>query len=81
MPVRRGYPVGTRGLTDLTHGPQFATAVGLARYGAQAIFTAQAREEDPAPVPASKADAKGAGRDAGSGSDRPGFWGWLKAAF
>jgi cell division protein FtsA len=81
MPVRRGYPVGTRGLTDLTHGPQFATAVGLARYGARAIFAAQAREEDPAPMPASKTVGKDVSRDMGSPSDRPGFWGWLKAAF
>jgi cell division protein FtsA len=81
MPVRRGYPVGTRGLTDLTHGPQFATAVGLARYGAQAIATAAAREEDPIPVLASKSADKGQSTAPGSPGDRPGFWGWLKAAF
>ena len=78
MPVRRGYPVGTRGLTDLTHGPQFATAVGLARYGAQVIATASAREEEVVPMTTR-------GKDQGRGeevrADRPGFIAWLKAAF
>jgi cell division protein FtsA len=75
MPVRRGYPVGTRGLTDLTHGPQFATAVGLARYGAQAVTVATVREEEP--IVQSRAERHADAVAAGKG----GLWGWLKAAF
>ncbi len=79
MPVRRGYPIGTRGLTDLTHGPQFATAVGLARYGAKALQVAALREEEPTSV-VTRAD-KAREELAASAGERSGFWGWLKAAF
>lgn len=78
MPVRRGYPVGVRGLTDLVHGPQFATAVGLARYGAHTLAAQAARDEEPAVVPTSKQSAL---REEPAPQERPGFWGWLKAAF
>jgi cell division protein FtsA len=42
MPVRLGYPVGIKGITQLVQGPQFATGVGLVKFGAQAL--AHARE-------------------------------------
>src|SRR3954447_25681838 len=42
MPVRIGYPVGIRGITQLVQGPQFATGVGLVKFGAHAL--AEARE-------------------------------------
>ena len=42
MPVRIGYPVGIKGITQLVQGPQFATGVGLVKFGAQAL--ARARE-------------------------------------
>jgi cell division protein FtsA len=35
VPVRRGLPRGIGGLMDVVKSPQFATAVGLVRYGAQ----------------------------------------------
>ena len=76
MPVRRGYPVGTRGLTDLTHGPQFATAVGLARYGAQSVVLATARDEEPV---LSRADRARMAEEIVP--SKTGLWGWLKAAF
>lgn len=79
MPVRRGYPIGTGGLTDLTHGPQFATAVGLARYGAKALQAAAARDEEPASV-VTRAE-KARDEQAAPAAERSGFWGWLKAAF
>jgi cell division protein FtsA len=79
MPVRRGYPIGTRGLTDLTHGPQFATAVGLARYGAKALQAATVREDEPASA-VMRAEKAREEQPAPAG-DRSGFWGWLKAAF
>ncbi|MGE4232527.1 MAG: cell division protein FtsA [Bacteriovoracia bacterium] len=33
MPVKRGVPVGTSGLVNMLNGPQYATGVGLLKYG------------------------------------------------
>jgi cell division protein FtsA len=33
LPVRRGYPLGVGGLTDVINNPMYATAVGLVLYG------------------------------------------------
>src|SRR6266516_3995166 len=41
MPVRIGYPVGIRGITQLVQGPQFATGVGLVKFGAHALSSAR----------------------------------------
>jgi cell division protein FtsA len=35
LPVRLGHPDGAEGLTEPTSAPQYATAIGLARYGAR----------------------------------------------
>ena len=35
MPVRRGFPQGIKGLTDIVNSPIYATGVGLVLYGAQ----------------------------------------------
>ena len=77
MPVRIGYPVGVKGITQLVQGPQFATGVGLVKYGAQALAEARAIESEerqsfikqgqPEPEPAPK--------------KRSSFMDWLKAAF
>src|SRR5579871_4715971 len=48
MPVRVGVPTGIKGITQLVHGPEYATGVGLVKYGAQAIA-----DGAPAPVFAS----------------------------
>ena len=37
MPVRLGFPVGVKGIIQLVQGPQYATGVGLVRYGAQQL--------------------------------------------
>src|SRR3954447_26049296 len=37
MPVRLGFPVGVKGIVQLVQGPQYATGVGLLRYGAQQL--------------------------------------------
>src|SRR5271154_2057477 len=47
MPVRVGFPTGVKGITQLVHGPQYATGVGLVKYGAQAMADALAREAAP----------------------------------
>src|SRR3954454_5830593 len=46
MPVRLGFPVGVKGIFQLVQGPQYATGVGLVRYGAiQLGEQAQKRQE------------------------------------
>src|SRR5580693_1072636 len=37
MPVRIGVPTGIKGITQLVHGPEYATGVGLVKFGAQVI--------------------------------------------
>ena len=37
MPVRLGFPVGVKGIVQLVQGPQYATGVGLVRYGAATL--------------------------------------------
>jgi cell division protein FtsA len=49
MPVRRGAPIGVGGMVELVNSPSFATAVGLAIYGApfaEAAASQRARAED-----------------------------------
>jgi cell division protein FtsA len=87
MPVRLGYPTGVRGLTQLVQGPQYATAVGLVKYGAQAITEAESRA--PAPPTSltrqkatvkkavvAEAESPEAAKPQGNK-----VWEWLKAAF
>jgi cell division protein FtsA len=35
LPVRRGTPINVTGIREKVVSPQFATAIGLIRYGAQ----------------------------------------------
>jgi cell division protein FtsA len=78
MPVRLGHPIGISGITQLVQGPQYATGVGLVRYGAEALRTARkpignaiharpARSTASEPPPAKQNGGK--------------FWDWLRAAF
>jgi cell division protein FtsA len=77
MPVRLGFPVGVKGIVQLVQGPQYATGVGLVRYGAakvaEARVRAEAAERDE-PEPRGVAAAAEIQR-------RSGFWNWFKAAF
>jgi cell division protein FtsA len=74
MPVRLGFPVGIKGIVQLVQGPQYATGVGLVRYGAQHLAEAEGREDAPA-LPERAADR------AVALSAKPGFWTWFRAAF
>jgi cell division protein FtsA len=80
MPVRVGYPTGVKGITQLVHGPQFATGVGLLKFGAAAMADAASRQAAPMqPGPRSQ-------RISGvvvvpPPPDRSKFWEWIKAAF
>ncbi len=91
MPVRIGFPQGVRGITQLVHGPQYATGVGLVKYGSHAIAEAHARQAAPpaqsmmrmtaskkGAAPAAVVEEAAAG-DAPPKSSR--LWEWLKAAF
>jgi cell division protein FtsA len=80
MPVRLGYPVGIKGITQLVQGPQFATGVGLVKFGAEAL--AHARE----------VGMEGARRaplrhtteihqEPEVSQQKTKFWQWLRAAF
>ena len=85
MPVRIGFPTGVRGITQLVHGPQYATGVGLVKYGAQAIADAHARAAAPAHSmmrmsTAVKRDAEVKAEEAVPKSSSK-LWEWLKAAF
>jgi cell division protein FtsA len=82
MPVRIGMPTGVRGITQLVHGPEYATGVGLVKYGAQAVSSESLLQPGVASVPP---PAMGRAR-APSQSEivearKSGFWDWIKAAF
>ena len=77
MPVRLGFPVGVKGITQLVQGPQYATGVGLVHYGATRLADAQPRglrasDEDRRVEAAAAADPTG---------QKNGFWNWFRAAF
>src|SRR6202451_4043411 len=78
MPVRIGVPTGIKGITQLVHGPEYATGVGLVKFGAQAACG------DAAPLPSiqpppqrSRVPSQIEVVDV----RRSGFWEWIKAAF
>jgi cell division protein FtsA len=76
MPVRLGFPVGVKGIVQLVQGPQYATGVGLVRYGASRLAEARARAEHHErfePVERSAVIE--------APPTRSGFWTWFKAAF
>jgi cell division protein FtsA len=90
VPVRIGFPQGVRGITQLVHGPQYATGVGLVKYGAQALTEAHARAAAPAPAHSmmrmtAAATKKGAvveepePQAAAAGGSK--LWSWIKQAF
>jgi cell division protein FtsA len=74
MPVRLGFPVGIKGIVQLVQGPQYATGVGLVRYGAQRLAEAEGHEDVPV-LP------ERPGERAAAISTKPGFWNWFRAAF
>ena len=46
MPVRRGYPTGIGGLTDVVNSPMYATGVGLLVYGSRYLTRDDMRKGD-----------------------------------
>lgn len=74
MPVRLGFPVGVRGIVQLVQGPQYATGVGLVRYGASQLAEAYSRGAlQPVEQKALPSEP--------TEKQKSGFWSWIRAAF
>jgi len=83
MPVRIGMPTGIKGITQLVHGPDYATGVGLVKYGAQMVTEASlvpGVASVPPPPRGRLASQSQIVPDAAE-VRRSGFWEWIKAAF
>jgi cell division protein FtsA len=83
MPVRVGMPIGVKGITQLVHGPEFSTGVGLVKYGADAMLEANAQPVF-APPPRSQQQPRASAPELSppmTARQKAGFWDWLKAAF
>ncbi|HMI88426.1 MAG TPA: cell division protein FtsA, partial [Polyangiaceae bacterium] len=80
MPVRIGYPVGIKGITQLVQGPQFATGVGLVKFGAQALAHAREVGATPRRVTAMRHTTE-AQPQIQAPPKKAKFLQWLKAAF
>ena len=82
MPVRIGMPTGIKGITQLVHGPEYATGVGLVKFGAQVLG---ADSFLLAGVKAGAKEPQGRSRMHShtelAQASRSGFWEWIKAAF
>jgi cell division protein FtsA len=75
MPVRLGFPVGVKGIFQLVQGPQYATGVGLVRYGAQKLHE-QAAHVSEKRARVERATVEVIERPQGSK-----LWSWVRAAF
>lgn len=84
MPVRIGMPTGIKGITQLVHGPEYATGVGLVKYGASAVLEASlvpgVASVPPPPMPRGRAQSQSQIEPTAE-VRRSGFWEWIKAAF
>ena len=49
MPVRRGFPLGIGGLTDIVNSPLYATGVGLVNYGSKSFAHKAMRRKEGGP--------------------------------
>jgi cell division protein FtsA len=81
MPVRVGMPTGIKGITQLVHGPEYATGVGLVRFGAQAVWAEPASGPSIASVPPPRSRSQAQSQVETPEMRRSGFWDWVKAAF
>jgi cell division protein FtsA len=78
MPVRLGFPVGVKGIVQLVQGPQYATGVGLLRYGAQQLAE---RSQVQAPGGNGRQSQSEMAEAAAADGNKAGFWSWFRAAF
>ncbi len=64
VPVRIGYPIEVKGLTDVVQNPKFATVVGLLRYGAEKkLAQMSVSEPEPVSMPEDEPDNNGEVKD------------------
>jgi cell division protein FtsA len=77
VPVRLGFPIGVKGIVQLVQGPQYATGVGLVRYGATQLWEAHLRQ----PGDGSTVERPSGMAEKPSEQVKHSLWGWLKAAF
>jgi cell division protein FtsA len=79
MPVRTGFPTGIKGITQLVHGPQYATGVGLVKFGAASMAEAMTREVAvPQPTRTQRASAI---VEPLLAREKSKFWEWIRLAF
>jgi len=76
MPVRLGFPVGVKGIFQLVQGPQYATGVGLVRYGA-AQLAEMAHKVDVR----HGAEPEKRASEVAAGTKGTKIWEWVRAAF
>jgi cell division protein FtsA len=83
MPVRIGMPTGIKGITQLVHGPDYATGVGLVKYGAQMVTEASIVPGVASVPPPPRGRAASHAQLVPDVADvrKSGFWEWIKAAF
>lgn len=81
MPVRLGMPVGVKGITQLVQGPEYATGVGLVRYGAAQILDALSAAPEPPSQTLIRTKERTPARRDEAEARRSGFWEWIRAAF
>src|SRR5580704_13337066 len=79
MPVRVGMPTAIKGITQLVRGPEYATGVGLVRYGARVVAEASLLPGivSVPPPPRSRVMSQVEELEL----RKSGFWEWIKAAF
>ncbi len=75
MPVRLGFPIGLEGMYQLVQGPQYATAVGLVRFGAAQLAESGMRETNLETVARVVTSSEPADQRSS------GLWNWFRAAF
>jgi cell division protein FtsA len=82
MPVRTGFPTGVKGITQLVHGPQYATGVGLVKFGAASMAEALTREMAAPQLPRTQRAPSVSGIiETPLAREKSKFWEWIKLAF
>lgn len=82
MPVRLGYPMGVSGITQLVQGPQYATGVGLVRYGAEQLRIARrVRHSVSLAAPSSSTRTPSSAPSTPKTPKSSKFWDWIRDAF
>jgi cell division protein FtsA len=79
MPVRTGFPTGVKGITQLVHGPQYATGVGLVKFGAASMAESLTRELAAPQLP--RIQRASGIIETPIAREKSKFWEWIRLAF